>query len=53
MPTRKWRFSRSISPVSQALRWLGTSRTLGEDEFEAVGLDRCRTHDDRLSSRDG
>ncbi|MFB8775328.1 hypothetical protein [Streptomyces broussonetiae] len=53
VPTRKWWFSRSISPVSQALRWLGASRTRGEDEFEAVGLDRCRSHDDWLSSGDG
>ncbi|MCW8376433.1 hypothetical protein [Streptomyces justiciae] len=36
---------RTVSPVSQALRRLGVRRSLGEDEFSAVGLDRHRrTH---------
>ncbi|MER5950186.1 hypothetical protein ABT127_29450 [Streptomyces sp. NPDC001904] len=42
----KKRFSRAVSPISQALRRLGARRSLGEDEFEAVGLDRHRTSDD-------
>ncbi|MFF8777673.1 hypothetical protein ACF07W_10455 [Streptomyces sp. NPDC015140] len=41
----KKRFSRAVSPISQALRRLGARRSLGEDEFEAVGLDRHRTSD--------
>ncbi|WP_455351390.1 hypothetical protein [Streptomyces sp. SYSU K217416] len=44
VPTRK-RFSRVVSPISQALRRLGACRSLGEDEFEAVGLDRHRNND--------
>ncbi|MFI2763573.1 hypothetical protein ACH5A3_32690 [Streptomyces echinatus] len=48
-PTRK-RFSRPVSPISQALRRLGARRTLGEDEFEAVGLDSHRNNEDWLSS---
>ncbi|CAL2056921.1 conserved protein of unknown function [Streptomyces murinus] len=43
-PTRKW-FSRSVSPISGALRRLGARRSLGEDEFDAVGLDRHRNND--------
>ncbi|MEV5989579.1 hypothetical protein AB0L85_32315 [Streptomyces sp. NPDC052051] len=48
-PTMK-RFSRAVSPISQALRRLGARRSLGEDEFEAVGLDRHRSNDDWISS---
>ncbi|MGC5365570.1 hypothetical protein ACPXCE_28510 [Streptomyces sp. DT24] len=48
-PTKK-RFSRAVSPISQALRRLGARRSLGEDEFEAVGLDRHRTNEDWISS---
>ncbi|RSO09121.1 hypothetical protein DMH26_01970 [Streptomyces sp. WAC 05379] len=44
-PAKKW-FSRAVSPISQALRRLGASRSLGEDEFESVGLDRHRNNDD-------
>lgn len=43
-PTKKW-FSRSVSPISGALRRLGARRSLGEDEFDAVGLDRHRSND--------
>jgi hypothetical protein len=46
----KARFSRAFSPISQALRRLGARRSLGEDEFEAVGLDRHRSNDDWVSS---
>ncbi|KOG31390.1 hypothetical protein [Streptomyces resistomycificus] len=48
-PTKK-RFSRAVSPISQALRRLGAQRSLGEDEFEAVGLDRHRSNEDWISS---
>ncbi|MFB7576979.1 MULTISPECIES: hypothetical protein [unclassified Streptomyces] len=48
-PTRRW-FSRAVSPISQALRRLGARRGLGEDEFEAVGLDRHRNNDDWIPS---
>ncbi|QEV57270.1 hypothetical protein CP981_35250 [Streptomyces platensis] len=48
-PTRR-RFSRVVSPISQALRRLGARRSLGEDEFEAVGLDRHRSNGDWVSS---
>ncbi|MGW5418676.1 hypothetical protein [Streptomyces sp. NPDC003943] len=44
-PVKK-RFSRTISPISQALRRLGARRSLGEDEFDAVGLDRHRRNED-------
>lgn len=49
VPTKKW-LSRAVSPISQALRRLGARRTLGEDEFEAVGLDRHRNNDGWISS---
>ncbi|MEU9782188.1 hypothetical protein AB0H92_14660 [Streptomyces phaeochromogenes] len=49
VPTKK-RFSRPVSPISQALRRLGARRSLGEDEFEAVGLDRYRDNDGWISS---
>ncbi|MGW8973850.1 hypothetical protein [Streptomyces platensis] len=49
-PTKR-RFSRAVSPISQALRRLGARRSPGEDEFEAVGLDRHRSNDDWISSR--
>ncbi|MBE8470201.1 hypothetical protein [Streptomyces justiciae] len=39
-----------VSPVSQALRLLGVRRSLGEDEFSAVGLDRNRRTDDWILS---
>jgi hypothetical protein len=48
--TRFERFSRAVSPISQALRRLGARRGLSEDEFEAVGLDRHRCNDDWISS---
>ncbi|MGW7256062.1 hypothetical protein [Streptomyces sp. NPDC054834] len=48
-PAKKW-FSRAVSPISQALRPLGVRSSLGEDEFEAVGLDRHRNNDDWISS---
>jgi len=48
-PTRK-RFSRTVSPISQALRRLGARRSLGEDEFKAVGLDCQRRNEDWISS---
>ncbi|MFD7206362.1 hypothetical protein [Streptomyces sp. NPDC059893] len=48
-PAKKW-FSRAVSPISQALRQLGVRRSLGEDEFEAVGLDRHRNNDDWIAS---
>lgn len=47
------RGSHAVSPVSQALRRLGARRSLGEDEFSAVGLDRHRHTDDRISSGTG
>ncbi|WP_369242069.1 hypothetical protein AB5J56_44255 [Streptomyces sp. R21] len=46
---KKW-FSRAISPISQALQQLGVRTSLGEDEFEAVGLDRHRNNDGWISS---
>ncbi|MFG2949735.1 hypothetical protein [Streptomyces adustus] len=51
-PEKKW-FSRAVSPISQALRRLGARRSLGEDEFEAVGLDRHRNNEDWASSSTG
>ncbi|MFE9611904.1 hypothetical protein [Streptomyces sp. NPDC006012] len=51
-PAKK-RFSRSVSPISQALRRLGARKGLGEDECQAVGLDRHRSTDDWLSSSAG
>ncbi|MFF5157945.1 hypothetical protein ACFY3N_17130 [Streptomyces sp. NPDC000348] len=48
-PAKKW-FSRAVSPIPQALRQLGVRSSLGEDEFEAVGLDRRRNSDDWISS---
>ncbi|WP_333741173.1 hypothetical protein [Streptomyces sp. IBSBF 2806] len=48
-PAKKW-FSRAVTPISQALRRLGARRSLGEDEFEAVGLDRHRNNDDWIPS---
>ncbi|MGW6390311.1 hypothetical protein ACWFR1_07350 [Streptomyces sp. NPDC055103] len=48
-PTKK-RFSRTVSPISQALGRLGARRSLGEDEFEAVGLDRHRDNEGWASS---
>ncbi|MFI6872889.1 hypothetical protein ACIBL6_05565 [Streptomyces sp. NPDC050400] len=44
--SEKKRFSRAVSPISQALRRLGARKRLGEDEFEAVGLDRHRNTED-------
>jgi hypothetical protein len=41
----KRRFSRAVSPASQALRQLGARSGWGEDEFDAVGLDRHRNND--------
>lgn len=41
--------SRAVSPVSQVLRRLGARRSPGEDEFEAVGLDRHRNTEDWIS----
>ena len=49
VPTRR-RFHRAVSPISQALRRLGARGSLGEDEFEAVGLDRHRDNDGWISS---
>ncbi|MGW3635632.1 hypothetical protein ACWD7F_36880 [Streptomyces sp. NPDC005122] len=46
----KKRFSRTVSPISQALRRLGARKSLGEDEFEAVGLDRYRNNEGWISS---
>ncbi|MBN0049207.1 hypothetical protein JS756_35115 [Streptomyces actuosus] len=48
-PTKK-RFSRAVSPISQALGRLGVRRSPGEDEFEAVGLGRHRSNEDWISS---
>ncbi|MDN3024296.1 hypothetical protein [Streptomyces sp. S.PB5] len=42
--------SRTVTPVSQALRRLGARSSLGEDEFSAVGLDRHRDTDDWIPS---
>jgi hypothetical protein len=47
------RFSRASSPISQALRRLGARKSLGEDEFKAVGLDRHRNNEDWISSSTG
>ncbi len=47
----KKRFSRAVSPISQALRRLGARKSLGEDEFSAVGLDRHRNNEDWITSR--
>ncbi|MGW2863616.1 hypothetical protein [Streptomyces sp. NPDC001205] len=47
-PTKKWLF-RTVSPISQALQRLGVRRSLGEDEFEALGLDRHRSTEDWIS----
>ncbi|MFE4874104.1 hypothetical protein [Streptomyces sp. NPDC056682] len=44
------RFSRAVSPISQALRRIGAQRSLGKDEFEAVGLDRHRNGEHWISS---
>ncbi|WP_432137791.1 hypothetical protein [Streptomyces sp. bgisy154] len=49
-PAKK-RFFRTVGPISQALRQLGAGRSLGQDEFEAVGLDRHRSNEDWVSSR--
>ncbi|MEV2191868.1 hypothetical protein AB0I02_12855 [Streptomyces phaeochromogenes] len=49
VPARR-RFSRAVSPISQALRRLGARRSLGEDEFDAVGLDRHRGNNGWVSS---
>ncbi|MFC8201534.1 hypothetical protein ACFUTV_40005 [Streptomyces sp. NPDC057298] len=46
----KKRFSRAVSPISQALRRFGERKSLGEDEFDAVGLDRHRNNEDWISS---
>ncbi|MFI8232393.1 hypothetical protein ACIGDI_26490 [Streptomyces sp. NPDC085900] len=46
----KTRFSRAVSPISQALHQLGARAGLGEDEFEAVGLDRHRGNDGWVSA---
>ncbi|MFB7495829.1 hypothetical protein ACFC09_14180 [Streptomyces sp. NPDC056161] len=46
----KTRFWRTVSPISQALRHLGVRRSLGEDEFDAVGLGRHRDNDGWISS---
>ncbi|MEU6275769.1 hypothetical protein ABZ871_25650 [Streptomyces populi] len=48
-PTKK-RFSRAITPISQALRRLDATRSLGEDEFDAVGLHRHRGNEARIRS---
>ncbi|MDC2961494.1 hypothetical protein PO587_44465 [Streptomyces gilvifuscus] len=45
----KARFSRAVSPISQALHQLGARAGLGEDEFESVGLDRHRGTDEWVS----
>ncbi|MGC0334520.1 hypothetical protein RKD23_007510 [Streptomyces sp. SAI-170] len=49
VPAKQW-LSRAVSPISQALRQLGARSSLGEDEFEAVGLDRHRKNDDWIAS---
>ncbi|MFJ5774277.1 hypothetical protein [Streptomyces sp. NPDC093094] len=49
VPAKK-RFSRTVSPISQALRRLGARRSLGEDEFDAVGLDRHRANEHWIAS---
>ncbi|MFB6775651.1 hypothetical protein [Streptomyces sp. NPDC056337] len=51
-PERK-RFLRAVTPISQALRLLGARRSLGQDEFATVGLDRHRNSDDWISSGAG
>ncbi|KUH36395.1 MULTISPECIES: hypothetical protein [Streptomyces] len=48
-PTKK-RFSRAVSPIPQALRRLGARRSLGEDEFEAMGLGRHRSTEDWIAN---
>ncbi|MFF4856594.1 hypothetical protein ACFY2N_17055 [Streptomyces rubiginosohelvolus] len=45
----KQRLSRAVSPVSRALRRLGTQRDVGKDEFESVGLNRHRTNEDWIA----
>lgn len=52
VPAKKW-FSQAVSPISQALRRLGARKSLGEDEFAAVGLDRHRNNEDWISSSTG
>ncbi|MEU7086986.1 hypothetical protein [Streptomyces achromogenes] len=49
VPVKRW-FSRSVGPVSQALRRLGARRGIDGDEFDAVGLDRYRWTDDWAAS---
>ncbi|MGC9381237.1 hypothetical protein [Streptomyces sp. MH13] len=49
VPARKW-MVRAVSPISQALQQLGVKRSLGGDEFEALGLGRHRNADDWMSS---
>ncbi|MFC4516422.1 MULTISPECIES: hypothetical protein [Streptomyces] len=49
---KKWS-TRAVSPISQALRRLGVQKSLGEDEFDAVGLDRHRNNEDWISSSTG
>lgn len=49
VPTKN-RFSRTVSPISRALGRLGARRSPGEDEFEAVGLDRHRDNEGWISS---
>ncbi|MFF1452169.1 hypothetical protein ACFVYF_29125 [Streptomyces sp. NPDC058274] len=49
----KKRFWRAVSPISQALRRLGARKSLGEDEFDAVGLYRHRSNEDWISSSTG
>ncbi|MEV3857884.1 hypothetical protein AB0J38_26595 [Streptomyces sp. NPDC050095] len=51
-PEKRW-FSRAVSPISQALRRLGARKSLGEDEFGAVGLDRHRNNEDWIESGTG
>ncbi|MFE3270011.1 hypothetical protein [Streptomyces sp. NPDC059215] len=46
-------FSRAVSPVSLALRRLGVRTSLGEDEFDAMGLDRHRSNEDWIASATG
>lgn len=48
-PAKK-RFSRAVSPISQALQRLGARASLGGDEFEAVGLDRHRSNEAWIAS---
>jgi hypothetical protein len=49
VPARR-RLSRTVSPISQALRRLGARRSPGEDEFDAVGMNRHRDNDGWISS---